>query len=114
MRRATERSPERISEMVDAVIAERLAEGQLDDCDLTLKDIRTIAESFKATMRDVYHPRVQYPAPTAAEERRRMLRFPQIRQLPMQGPAAPPTPEAAEPRGVGQRPVLHRGIKVRL
>ena len=89
VRSATDRSPERISQMVEAVIAERLTEGQLDDSDLTLRDMRTIAESFKATMRAVYHPRVQYPAPTELEERRRVLRLPQIRQLPL--PAPPPS-----------------------
>jgi hypothetical protein len=52
---------------VDAVINERMAEGQLDECDLTLRDIRTIADSFKATLRGIYHPRIEYPAPTKAE-----------------------------------------------
>jgi hypothetical protein len=89
VRAASDRSPEQISQIVDAVIAERLTEGQLDDSDLTLRDIRTIAESFKSTMRAVYHPRVQYPAPSELEERRRMLRLPQIRQLPL--PTPPPS-----------------------
>jgi hypothetical protein len=75
--------------MVEEVIAERLAEGQLDDSDLTLRDLRTIAESFKSTMRAVYHPRVQYPEPTPMEERRRMLRIP-IRS------SAPRTPPGEE------------------
>jgi hypothetical protein len=96
VRSAAERSPERISEMVDAVIAERLTEGQLDDCELTLRDLRTIGDSFKATMRAVYHPRVQYPAPTEAEERRRMLRFPQLRHLPLPGGNVPPPPATRE------------------
>ena len=43
---------------------ERLAEGELDECDLTLRDLRTIAESFKQTLRGVYHPRIAYPEPT--------------------------------------------------
>jgi putative nucleotidyltransferase with HDIG domain len=90
VRAGADRTPERISEMVDAVIAERLSEGQLDDSDLTLRDIRTIAESFKATMRAVYHPRVQYPAPSAIEQRRRVLRLPNMR--PALPPATPPTP----------------------
>jgi len=49
------------------VIAERVAEGQMDDSDLTLRDLKTIGESFKATLRGIYHPRIEYPAPTAAE-----------------------------------------------
>jgi len=78
IRSATDRSPENIDQMVDEVISERLAEGQLDECDLTLRDLRTIAESFKATMRAVYHPRVAYPEPTPMEQRRRVLRLPLI------------------------------------
>ncbi len=94
VRSATDRSPERISDMVDAVLAERLQEGQLDDCDLTLRDLRTVAESFKATFRAVYHPRVQYPAPTAAEVRRRVLRLPTMRP----NNAQPSSPTAASAR----------------
>jgi len=76
VRSSPDRSPERIDALVEEVIAERIAEGQLDESDLTLRDLRTIAESFKATLRAVYHPRVQYPEPTAAESRRRVLRLP--------------------------------------
>lgn len=76
VRSSPDRAPERIDQLVEDVLAERVAEGQLDDSDLTLRDLRTIAESFKATMRAVYHPRVQYPQPTALETRRRTLRLP--------------------------------------
>ncbi len=99
VRSATDRSPEQISEMVDAVIAERLSEGQLDESDLTLRDIRTIAESFKTTMRAVYHPRVAYPAPSAAEERRRILRLPTMRPPAPTAPLPPPAvTKTATPR----------------
>ena len=76
IRSSPDRSPERIDQLVEEVIGERVGEGQLDDSDLTLRDLRTIAESFKATMRAVYHPRVQYPEPTAMEVKRRLLRMP--------------------------------------
>ncbi len=67
VRASKDRSYEKIDELVDSVIGERVAEGQLDECDLTLRDLRTIAESFKATLRGIYHPRIEYPAPTRAE-----------------------------------------------
>jgi hypothetical protein len=92
VRASADRSTERINELVDEVIAERVSEGQLDESDLTLRDLRTIAESFKSTMRAVYHPRVQYPEPTAMETRRRMLR------LPLRAPTAPDNAPAASPR----------------
>lgn len=62
-------APEAIDSIVEQVIAERVAEGQLDECDLTFRDLRVIAESFKMTLRAVYHPRVEYPEPTVSERR---------------------------------------------
>jgi len=88
VRAAEDRSPEQIERMVDEVVAERLSEGQLDESDLTLRDLRTIAESFKATMKAVYHPRVQYPEPTLMEARRRVLRLPHLPGSERPGPAA--------------------------
>jgi len=67
VRSSRDRSPERIDALVDSVIAERVAEGQMDECDLTLRDLRVVADSFKATLRGVYHPRIEYPAPSQAE-----------------------------------------------
>ena len=89
VRASTDRSTDAINRIVEEVIAERVAEGQLDDSDLTLRDLRTIAESFKGTMRAVYHPRVQYPEPTAMEERRRMLRLPSRTPTPRETPPRP-------------------------
>jgi putative nucleotidyltransferase with HDIG domain len=56
-----------IEELVDGVFAERLAEGQLDESDITMRELQEVAASFKATLRAVYHPRVPYPGPTAEE-----------------------------------------------
>lgn len=67
VRSSRDRSPERIDALVDGVVAERVAEGQLDECDLTLRDLKVIGESFKSTLRGVYHPRIEYPAPTRTE-----------------------------------------------
>ena len=67
VRSSRDRSHERIGELVDGVIAERVTEGQFDECDLTMRDLRIIGESFKATLRGIYHPRIEYPSPTAAE-----------------------------------------------
>ena len=67
VRSSRDRSHERIGELVDGVLAERVTEGQFDECDLTMRDLRIIGESFKITMRGIYHPRIEYPSPTKAE-----------------------------------------------
>jgi len=70
-RAAPDRSRDKLDNIVDAVMNERLTEGQLDESDLTLRDLRTIADSFRVTLRAMYHPRIEYPAPTALEQARR-------------------------------------------
>jgi cyclic-di-AMP phosphodiesterase PgpH len=67
VRAGRDRGPEQISAVVDAIFAERLAEGQLDECDITMRELQVVAASFKATLRAVYHQRIEYPAPTTGE-----------------------------------------------
>jgi putative nucleotidyltransferase with HDIG domain len=68
VRSSHDRSPARIETLVQAVIAERASEGQLEQCELTLRDLKTIRDSFIATLRGVYHARIEYPAPSPGEE----------------------------------------------
>jgi len=56
-----------IEGLVDGIFAERLAEGQLDECDITMRELQQVARSFKSTLRAVYHPRIEYPQPSAEE-----------------------------------------------
>ena len=58
---------EEMDELVNGVFAERLAEGQLDECDITMRELQDVAASFRATLRAVYHPRIEYPAPVGVE-----------------------------------------------
>jgi len=47
--------------IVRRVINERLAEGQLDECNLTLRDLTRIRHSFVDVLQSMYHERVKYP-----------------------------------------------------
>lgn len=57
--------PEELDALVDRVVAERVAEGQLSHCDLTLRDLEVCKTVFKGSLQGIFHPRVQYPAPAA-------------------------------------------------
>ena len=57
--------PEQLDAIVDRIFAERLAEGELSQCDLTLRDLETVRQLFKTALRGLYHPRVRYPLPAA-------------------------------------------------
>jgi putative nucleotidyltransferase with HDIG domain len=96
VRASPDRSPGKIDELVERVLSERLAEGELEESDLTLRELRTIAESFKQTLRGVYHPRVEYPEPTEPERRALIGRF-----RPGRRPAA--LPPISSSRGRARR-----------
>jgi hypothetical protein len=58
---------------VRQIITRRLTEGELDACDLTLRDLDKIATAFVRILKATYHPRVKYPeeaqpAPAVAEQ----------------------------------------------
>jgi putative nucleotidyltransferase with HDIG domain len=61
VRSLAEKKPETIRAMVERIVDDRLTEGQLDDCDLTLRDIQQIKDAFCELLLGVYHERIPYP-----------------------------------------------------
>ncbi len=47
--------------LITEIFNSYLQDGQLDDCDFSLRDLRTAAASFFSILYAVYHPRVEYP-----------------------------------------------------
>jgi putative nucleotidyltransferase with HDIG domain len=50
-----------IRAMVSRIIAERVDDGQFDECDLTLRDMERIREAFVGQLLGMYHQRIAYP-----------------------------------------------------
>ena len=50
-----------LKRMITEIINNYIQDGQLDDCDFSLKELRAIASSFLETMYSIYHHRVKYP-----------------------------------------------------
>ncbi len=61
VRSLAEKKPETIRAMVERIVGDRLSEGQLDECDLTLRDIQLIKDAFCELLLGVYHERIPYP-----------------------------------------------------
>jgi putative nucleotidyltransferase with HDIG domain len=61
-------SAEEVAEIVNRIIDQRMADGQLSESDLTLRDLDTIRETFFSVLKGVFHPRIKYPAPTKAQD----------------------------------------------
>ena len=58
-------TPARIQGMVQKIVNKIFSDGQLDECELTLKDLHEIAKSFNNTLGGIFHHRVEYPEPVA-------------------------------------------------
>jgi putative nucleotidyltransferase with HDIG domain len=54
-------TPQKIEQLVNELIEERIADGQLDECDLTLGELRVIAKRFRFTLMTMLHTRIAYP-----------------------------------------------------
>ena len=53
-----------INALVERIIDYKLEQDQLDNCDITLKDIETIKLIFKTMLMSIYHVRIDYPQTT--------------------------------------------------
>ncbi|HEY8270047.1 MAG TPA: HDIG domain-containing metalloprotein [Pseudobdellovibrionaceae bacterium] len=56
-----EPTPTRLQNIVRNVIQRKLQDNQLDQCNLTLKDISKVEEAFIRILLGIYHQRIDYP-----------------------------------------------------
>jgi cyclic-di-AMP phosphodiesterase PgpH len=56
-------TPDRIQGLVQKLINNIFIDGQLDECELTLKNLHEIARSFTSILNGIFHHRIDYPEP---------------------------------------------------
>ena len=61
IRSLDEANPKKIEEMVKKIINNKFIDGQLDECNLTLKEIDKISATFTRILAAMYHGRIKYP-----------------------------------------------------
>lgn len=54
-------TPPRIEDTVRKIVNNKFIDGQLDECNLTLKDLDRICATFSRTLSAMYHSRIKYP-----------------------------------------------------
>ena len=54
-------SQESISALVEKIVEGKTAEGQLDDADISLKEINIVKTEIKSYLQQMYHSRIAYP-----------------------------------------------------
>lgn len=52
---------DKIEEMVNNIIKDKLNSNQLNECDLTFKDLEVIKACFLKVLKGIYHHRIEYP-----------------------------------------------------
>ncbi len=79
-------SPDRFREVVRRIVEMKLDEHQLDEADLTFRDLAVVQEKFVGVLTGIHHHRIDYPAVS--------LHVPEVRDGP-----ADPLPSAGRPPG---------------
>jgi cyclic-di-AMP phosphodiesterase PgpH len=62
-------TPARIRALVDDLVRQKIQDGQLDDCPLTLRELAILRASFANTLRSMLHSRIDYPREKEDEPR---------------------------------------------
>ncbi len=60
-RTVQEPTPPKLRNMVDMIVTRIRDDGQLDECDITLRELDMVAESFVKTLLGMQHHRISYP-----------------------------------------------------
>ena len=63
-------TPSRIQGLVPKLINTIFSDGQLDNCELTLKDLHKIARIFNTILTGIHHHRIEYPEKRPAANER--------------------------------------------
>ena len=50
-----------LKRLITKIFTTHMEDGQLDDCNFSLKELRAAASSFLTSLDSIYHPRVEYP-----------------------------------------------------
>ncbi|MCG8637121.1 MAG: HDIG domain-containing protein [Desulfobacterales bacterium] len=89
--RALERpTPARIQGRVKELINDIFADGQLEECEMTLKDLHQIAKSFNNILTSIYHSRIEYTDKTQEKKKEKNGTAKDTDRQPARGEASNP------------------------
>lgn len=61
-------SPQKISALVEEITNKRIRDGQLDQADLTLNELRIVKQTLSKSLGTMYHGRIKYPTEKSSDE----------------------------------------------
>jgi membrane-associated HD superfamily phosphohydrolase len=92
---------QKLENVIENLIRQRFIEGQLDECDLTLRDLSKIKEAFLKILVGIHHQRLVYPTPVPLDD----MVVPPEPSAPAEVPVEAPVENSAD----DLRDLLHDG-----
>jgi hypothetical protein len=87
-------TPGQIEDLIGRILHDRLNDGQLDECDLTFRDLDGISQSFSRALTAMLHSRIEYPKVIPAGDAKKALKYASLHPKPDESAGA--EPEAVE------------------
>ncbi len=82
---------DKIRDLIDNIVAKRLADGELENCDLTFRELTVVKQSFLNILTGIHHSRIKYPseeeaaaAKKVAERTSKLLNLPSTTEALLQ------------------------------
>ncbi len=105
VRAMSQPTPGRIENQVHTMVTRRLMDGQLDECNMTLKEVHQVEASLTKSLCAIYHARIAYPTPpgekpSAAEIEREQ----RLAQAEQEKAASEPADTEADKKNVTSEP----------
>ncbi len=82
VRAMSEPTPGRIENQVHTMVNRRLMDGQLDECELTLREVHLIEAALIKSLVSIYHSRIAYPTPAGQKPSAAELEFKRKKDTP--------------------------------
>ena len=60
-RSVAKNEPKALSDLVDAIVEQQMADGQFEEAEITLGEIGRVREELKNKLNEIYHFRIAYP-----------------------------------------------------
>lgn len=109
VRSLPDKNPDKIKFLVHKLINHKFADGQFDECDLTLRDLNEIANAVLSILNAVYHTRPEYPEQRRerekAEEKKKLEAEKQQKEKKDKEELSVPSEKAEEPHKKHEEPV---------
>ncbi len=90
-------TPARIETFVADIIEDKRADAQLDDCDLTLWELKMVRETFARTLSGALHARISYPGDRKQKPAETVPGLPEMADMPTPDVSFAPPPSAFLP-----------------